>query len=227
MDREQLEEWLDDGLSLTEIGALTNRDPSTVGYWVKKHGLIANGKAKYSPRGGLTREQLEPLVVRGATLQEMADELDRSVSTIRHWMAKYGLVLARRHQNHDLAQAARAAGRSRFTATCRRHGETEFLVFSSGRHRCSKCNTDAVVRGRRRVKERLVEEAGGKCVRCGFSEHPAGLQFHHLDPSEKEFAVSHKGVTVALERTRAEARKCVLLCATCHALVEAGVVTLS
>ena len=55
MDRDRLEHWLAEGLSLTEIGSLTNRDPSTVGYWVKKHGLEANGKAKYAPRGRLTR----------------------------------------------------------------------------------------------------------------------------------------------------------------------------
>ena len=51
MDRDQLEAWLDAGLSLNEIGALTNRHPSTVGYWVQKYGLTANGKARYAPRG--------------------------------------------------------------------------------------------------------------------------------------------------------------------------------
>jgi hypothetical protein len=39
MDRELLKGWLDGGLSLEEIGVLTNRDPSTVGYWCKKYGL--------------------------------------------------------------------------------------------------------------------------------------------------------------------------------------------
>jgi hypothetical protein len=58
MDRDQLKAWLGAGLSLPQIGALTNRDPSTVGYWVEKYGLVANGQAKYAPRGGLTREQL-------------------------------------------------------------------------------------------------------------------------------------------------------------------------
>jgi 5-methylcytosine-specific restriction endonuclease McrA len=82
------------------------------------------------------------------------------------------------------------------------------------------------MRRRRKVKRELVEEAGGECVRCGFDEHPAGLQFHHLIPAEKKFAVSNKGVTRSIEESRTEAKKCVLLCATCHALVEAGAVTL-
>jgi transposase len=227
MDREFLEECLANGMSLTEIGAVTNRDPSTVGYWVQKYGLIANGKAKYAPRGGLTREELEPLVESGLKLREIASKLDRSMSTVRHWMRKYGLQPARAHHNTQLAAEALAAGRTRFVGTCKRHGETEFLVFKSGRHRCSKCNSEAVSRRRRKVKETLVEEAGGKCARCGFDEHPAALQFHHLDRASKEFAVSRKGVTIAIDRSRAEAQKCVLLCATCHALVEAGVASVS
>ena len=227
MDREFLKDCLANGMSLPEIGALTGRDPSTVGYWVHKYGLIANGKARYAPRGGLTREQLEPLVEAGLTLREIAAELDRSVSTVRHWMRKYRLQLAGRHLNTRLAAEALATGRKRFVSTCRRHGETEFLVFRSGRHRCSKCNSEAVSRRRRTVKETLVEEAGGRCARCGFDGHPAALQFHHRDPAAKEFAVSRKGVTIAIDRSRAEAQKCVLLCATCHALVEAGVATVS
>ena len=91
MDRDLLKRYLDEGMSLIEIGVLINRDSSTVGYWVEKHGLEANGKAKYAPRGGLTREQLEPLVESGATLKEMAEALERSQSTVRHWMKKHGL----------------------------------------------------------------------------------------------------------------------------------------
>lgn len=227
MDRDLLAGWIERGLSLIEIGALTDRDPSTVGYWVKKHGLTANGKAKFAPRGGLSLEELKPLVDSGATLREMAERLGRSTSTIRHWMTRYGLELERRHRDREKALAALERGATRFVGTCRRHGETDFLVFRSGRHRCARCNVESVTRRRRNVKQTLVEEAGGQCARCGFAEHVAALHFHHLDPAEKEFAVSQKGVTIAIARSRAEAQKCVLLCANCHALVEAGVVSLS
>ena len=226
MDRNELEGWLKEGLSLNEIGVLTNRHPSTVGYWVQKYGLTANGKEKYAPRGGLTRAQIEPLVDRGLTLQQMAHELDRSVSTIRHWLGKYELTPTCRNRNRELALEARAARRTRFAGSCRYHGETEFLVFRSGRHRCARCNTEAVIRHRQKVKRTLVDEAGGKCARCGFDEHPAGLQFHHLSPAEKRFAVSNKGMTRSMAEARAEAKKGVLLCATCHALVEAGAIEL-
>ncbi len=48
------------------------------------------------------------------------------------------------------------------------------------------------------------------------------LQFHHLDPRTKEFSLAVAGVTRSLDRMRSEVAKCVLLCATCHAEVEAG-----
>jgi hypothetical protein len=57
---------------------------------------------------------------------------------------------------------------------------------------------------------------------CGYDRSPAALQFHDVDPKEKAFSLSRRGVTIALEAARAEAAKCVLLCANCHAEVEGG-----
>jgi hypothetical protein len=80
-----------------------------------------------------------------------------------------------------------------------------------------------VSRRRRRVKALLVAEAGGCCVLCGYGDNPGALQFHHVDPAAKAFALGHAGVTRSLAKARAEAAKCALLCATCHAEVELGV----
>jgi 5-methylcytosine-specific restriction endonuclease McrA len=76
---------------------------------------------------------------------------------------------------------------------------------------------------RRKVKELLVHEAGGQCMLCGYDSYLGALQFHHLDPSEKQFHLGLRGITRSLERMRAEAAKCVLLCSNCHAEVEGGV----
>jgi hypothetical protein len=72
------------------------------------------------------------------------------------------------------------------------------------------------------VKARLVEEAGGRCALCGYDRCQAALQFHHRDPGEKLFAISHQGLTRSLARAREEARKCILVCANCHAELEGG-----
>jgi uncharacterized protein YbjQ (UPF0145 family) len=74
---------------------------------------------------------------------------------------------------------------------------------------------------RRRQKERLIEEFGGRCQRCGYNRCIAALEFHHIDPKTKEFGIAQKGRTNSYEKALAEAKKCVLLCANCHREVEA------
>lgn len=116
-----------------------------------------------------------------------------------------------------------ANGSRTLVATCPRHGETEFAIVGSRRRlQCKRCRAYAVAKRRRRVKQTLVEEAGGKCVICGYNRCVAALEFHHRDPDTKSFGLAHRGVTLGIDRVREEAKKCALLCANCNAEVEAG-----
>lgn len=83
-----------------------------------------------------------------------------------------------------------------------------------------------VVRHRRATKERAVKEMGGICAGCGRSGPTAIFDFHHLDPTSKEFAISGDGIPRRWERIAAELAKCVMLCANCHREVHAGVRTI-
>ena len=73
----------------------------------------------------------------------------------------------------------------------------------------------------RLVKERKRKQyaelkSKAVCAICG-EKHPATLQFHHLDQTEKDFEISvafRNGV--GLEKILAEIEKCVILCANCH-----------
>jgi hypothetical protein len=58
----------------------------------------------------------------------------------------------------------------------------------------------------------LIEMLGGKCVGCGVSEK---LQFDHLDRTLKSFCIG-KNLSSKLEKLVEEAKKCQLLCETCH-----------
>ena len=217
MDRESLRLLLAQGLSLSEIGRRFGRDPSTVGYWVRKHGLSPNGRAKHAPRGGIDRWVLEDMVARGLSMRRMARDLDVSLATVRHWMARYGL-----RSVAYLRPAGTGPPKPKtLERSCRRHGSTTFTLLNSGGYRCKRCNSDAVSARRRKVKRTLVEEAGGRCCVCGYRRCVAALEFHHLDPRQKSFALSRQGVTRSIAEARTEAGKCVLLCANCHAEVEA------
>jgi 5-methylcytosine-specific restriction endonuclease McrA len=109
--------------------------------------------------------------------------------------------------------------------TCKTHGEAPHrLRRDNGVYRCRKCQSEQVTRRRRKVKATLVSEHGGKCQLCGYNRYVGSLDFHHIDPSTKEFGLSSNGVTYGIDRMRAEAAKCILLCRNCHGEVEAGVV---
>lgn len=225
MKREVLEQYLADGLTLREIGDREGKDHTTIGYWVKKHGLKAVNHDKCAPRGGIEKETLDLLAAEGRTLQEIADELDRSVSTIRHWMDIYGLATlnARGRRMRAEAREALEDGATRATMHCHRHGDTTFVLEGRGYFRCTRCRSEAVVKWRRRAKQRLIEERGGACGICGYDPYQGALEFHHLDPTTKEFGLAAYGVTRRFEDVQAEAEKCVLLCANCHAEVEGGI----
>ncbi len=79
-----------------------------------------------------------------------------------------------------------------------------------------------VVQFRQRAKQRAVAAMGGACRSCGRSEPVAALEFHHLEPGRKEFAISTEGTPRSWPRIEAELAKCVLLCANCHREVHAG-----
>jgi transposase len=222
MDRALLEEYLVEGLSLAEIGQRVDRHESTVSYWIEKHGLQAANRAKHAPKGGVEREKLVSLVAAGMSVAQIAVAVGLSKTTVRHWLREYRL----KTQGSARRVASEGGGRQ-MELRCSRHGLTTFRLRAEGGYRCCRCRAEAVARRRRKVKRMLIEEAGGGCRLCGYSRCVAALAFHHLDPAEKTFSLSDRGVARSLEKARAEAGKCVLLCANCHAEVEAGLVAVA
>lgn len=224
MDRVSLEQLLERGLSLAAIGRRFGRHESTVAYWVKKHGLEAVEQDKHAPRGGLDRAELELLVDDGASIAQIAEAVGRSKATVRHWLMRYGLKTkggVGRRPAED-AVIAKEAGLITVTMCCSEHGETDFWLTGRGCYRCKRCRSAAVARRRRKVKAILVEEAGGTCCICGYGRSMRALHFHHVEPSQKRHEINAKGVALALDTLRAEARKCALVCSNCHAEVEDG-----
>lgn len=98
---------------------------------------------------------------------------------------------------------------------CKRHGLTEFSVDKNGKCRCKKCRQDAVQKRRRNLKQLAVEYKGGKCQICGYNKYIGALEFHHLNPEEKDFEIGC-GNTKSFEKFKKELDKCILVCSNCH-----------
>jgi len=76
---------------------------------------------------------------------------------------------------------------------------------------------EKLVEDQRRIRDErrqyLREYLGGKCVMCGVTE---GLEFDHIDPSEKSYTIGSSITCFSLEELILEVDKCQLLCRPCH-----------
>jgi hypothetical protein len=73
-------------------------------------------------------------------------------------------------------------------------------------------------------KAKFVEMSGQVCQRCGYEGFLAALEFHHVNPEEKDRTPANlfTGGALPEETIYAELDKCVLLCANCHRAFEAS-----
>ena len=83
---------------------------------------------------------------------------------------------------------------------------------------CKSCHRNRMRKKRREFKLDYIAYLGGICLRCGYKEHPAAMDFHHIDPSQKEFHLG-KYQNKLNDKVRKELDKCVLLCANCHRIL--------
>jgi hypothetical protein len=198
-----------------------DRHPSTVAYWARKHGLTSSHALRHTARGPIDRELLSEIVACRLSIRDIAELLERSPTTIRHWLSKHQIQPRGPYRSPARNVAASVeAGES--ILQCPIHGAVRHVPRADGTFRCSQCRSAHVTERRRRIKRQLIAEAGGACALCGYDRCAAALQFHHVDPATKNFSLSREGVTRSLARAREEAAKCVLLCANCHAEVEGG-----
>lgn len=77
-----------------------------------------------------------------------------------------------------------------------------------------------IVAWRKRTKKILIDACGGKCRICAYDRHVGALEFHHIDPSQKDFTISRK--IQSIEKILIEVQKCILVCANCHREIHGG-----
>ena len=98
------------------------------------------------------------------------------------------------------------------------------FYFGKKRYDCRDCRSTIQSpknkKRKRDIKIQCVNYLGGECIRCGY-KLPEAIDFHHIDPSKKEFGVAEVNFKFN-ELLKAELRKCAPLCKNCHAEFHAG-----
>ena len=119
----------------------------------------------------------------------------------------------------------RSLYRRRFCLECSPFGRHNTSKFPFGqtldlaaerRRRRTESFRRSLRKRRRERKAALITAQGGACVDCGYAACIEAFQFHHLDPETKSLTLAN--FSGSWDRLKAEAAKCVLLCATCHRL---------
>lgn len=91
MDPAWLARELAAGRSIESLAREVGRSPSTVAYWVNKHGLQSTHTSRHAARGGIERDSLAALVEEGLSIRQIARRYDVSATTVRHWLRRHGL----------------------------------------------------------------------------------------------------------------------------------------
>ncbi len=81
---------------------------------------------------------------------------------------------------------------------------------------CKKCDSDRVKECKRQIKQQAVDYKGGKCCKCGYCKCLRSLDFHHQDPSQKDFGVAQFKKNSFDDTMKRELDKCILVCKNCH-----------
>lgn len=91
---------------------------------------------------------------------------------------------------------------------------------------CKKCKNQNDSDKRKQFKQSCVEYKGGKCFICSYNKFPGALDFHHLDPLKKDFAIGTYRAQIFTIKIKNELDKCILLCANCHREFHGGFIKL-
>ncbi len=91
---------------------------------------------------------------------------------------------------------------------------------------CKTCQTQNVLDRQRLWKRKAIEYKGSKCVICQYDKYDGALEFHHKDPSHKEYGLSAGRLKTFLS-SKNELDKCLLVCSNCHREIHAGLIDLS
>lgn len=96
-------------------------------------------------------------------------------------------------------------------------GKSKHKEWSRNHYEANKEAVKIGVKERKTKNKKVWDAFKGtlKCTNCGFS-HTAALDFHHVDPAEKEYSISALVSNKSFTKAMKEVEKCIVLCANCH-----------
>jgi len=171
----------------------------------------------------MKKEELELFISNGKSLNKISKETGKSLTTIRYWVKKYGILFETKNFS---SQGTKNYGEFRFCPKCKT--ECQISEFYNRRGKiggsvyCKKCTTEQVVERTKKLKQEMVNYKGGCCQLCGYDKYIGALDFHHIDPKQKDFTIAHVRQYKFDDVIKNELDKCLLVCSNCHREIHGG-----
>lgn len=172
----------------------------------------------------IQKEKLESLINNNLSLKEISKNLNTSETTVRRLLKEHNLKAKRLRYEIFIINNIKF----KTCPTCKETKEVNyenFYISKKDKH-CSWCRTCSNKKTiSRQIKKKLkcVEYKGGKCCICDYNKYIGALEFHHLDPSKKDFDIGSMQRN-SFKRVEPELKKCILVCSNCHREIHAGLI---
>ncbi len=172
----------------------------------------------------MEKEILINFCEQGFSISKIAFELKKSKSTIRYWLSKFDINTKNLNskEKSKIKKNDKKCSRCNFTKPIiefykRRRG-TDISPY------CKICTKNQTLERQRKIKTQCVEYKGGKCIICNYNKYIGALDFHHLDPSKKDFSIGKLKNYSFSDKIKNELNKCILVCANCHREIHAKLI---
>lgn len=166
----------------------------------------------------MEKELLEQFIQNGVSANKIAKETKKSLTTVRYWLKKYNLItnfVSFKDPNYIHAPLEeKKCPNCEITKSV-----DEFHHRKDGKGvspYCKKCTILQTMMRQKAFKQRCVDYKGGKCIHCEYNNSLVALEFHHVDPSKKDFSISNVRSLTFNNVIKEELDKCILLCSNCH-----------
>lgn len=155
----------------------------------------------------MDKEKLIIQIEQGLSTWQIAKLNNTNQTNIRNILKRLGLK-TKRKSNNELG--VKTCPKCKITKQL-----NEFYQSSKSSSFCKKCILETNKNNRQKTKRIAIDYKGGKCINCGYNKCDAALEFHHINPEEKDkdYFNQKTGFTESLKK---ELDKCILLCANCH-----------
>lgn len=160
----------------------------------------------------MEKQILENLLKEGLSTYKIAKILKKGQTTIRYWINKHSLQTNSFHQDINTLQ--------RKCYKCKEiKSKDDFYNRNEKRKQsyCKGCFNRIIMNRWLERKQKAILYKGNKCFDCNNQFPYPIYDFHHLDPSQKDYDWSKlklQSWTTIIK----ELDKCILLCSNCHRL---------